>query len=165
MSTCNAAQRTANHPKRIHHNTFVLLASARSCERPRAPCEYDTNLPLVIHICDTLVRTSDAQATSSGIVIANSEWDQTNVLSKTTKIQKNTCQLRTSCTSVNTRESWCTGASKVDPRTILNWLSTYLCLFAQQGRGQDAGHGAHVRVVSLHGCFNFCVILQLGGLA
>jgi hypothetical protein len=25
--------------------------------------------------------------------------------------------------------------------------------------------GAHVRVVSLHGCFNFCVILQLGGLA
>ena len=56
---------------------------------------------------------------------------------------------------------WC----NVDPTTILNWLSTYLCLFAHQGRGQDAGHGAHVRVVSLHGCFNFCVILQLGGLA
>ncbi len=30
----------------------------------------------------------------------------------------------------------------MDPRTILNWLSTYLCLFAQQGRAQDAGHGA-----------------------
>ena len=57
------------------------------------------------------------------------------------------------------------GLYNVDPTTILNWLSTYLCLFAQQGRGQDAGHGAHVRVVSLHGCFNFCVILQLGGLA
>ena len=127
MSTCHAAQRTANPSKQIHHNTFVLLtelwmihwdgthkplktisvtssfihncsssfsilreidrsslysshcASARSCERPRVPCEYDTNLPLVIRVCDTLMRTSDAQATSSGIVIANSEWDQPNV--------------------------------------------------------------------------------------
>ena len=27
-------------------------------------------------------------------------------------------------------------------RLVVHWLSTYLCLFAQQGRAQDAGHGA-----------------------
>ena len=54
-------------------------------------------------------------------------------------------------------------ACRVPPQLVDNGFRIRQAPAAQAR--QDAGHGAHVRVVSLHGCFNFCVILQLGGLA